>query len=102
MAPGQADLASPAIGGYLYRYLVGKDDRAPDRFRLLKLAWEYAVDSFGSRQLLFDMFNQSDLQTNKVSLVGAYDPAPATALARCLAGIDERKEQADGDHDAAG
>jgi hypothetical protein len=60
------------------------------------------VDSFGSRQLLFDMFNQSDLQTNKVSLVGAYDPAPATALARCLAGIDERKEQADGDHDAAG
>ena len=29
MAPGQADLASPAIGGYLYRYLVGKDDRAP-------------------------------------------------------------------------
>src|SRR3954452_294733 len=102
MAPGQAVLASPAIGGYLYRYLVGKDDRAPDRFRLLKLAWEYAVDSFGSRQLLFDMFNQSDLQTNKVSLVGAYDPAPATALARCLAGIDERKEQADGDHDAAG
>ncbi|HZR97357.1 MAG TPA: 4-hydroxyphenylacetate 3-hydroxylase N-terminal domain-containing protein [Chloroflexota bacterium] len=87
MAPAAADLASPALGGYLYRYLVGKDERAPERFRLLKLAWDYAVDSFGSRQLLFDMFNASDLHANKAGLVAAYDGRPAAALARRLAGI---------------
>src|SRR5262249_39109054 len=87
MAPSAADLASPAVGDYLYRYLVGKDARAPERFRLLKLAWDYAVDSFGSRQLLFAMFNASDIQKNKTSLVAAYDGEPCAALARQLAGI---------------
>ncbi|HEY7066247.1 MAG TPA: 4-hydroxyphenylacetate 3-hydroxylase N-terminal domain-containing protein [Chloroflexota bacterium] len=89
MAPSQADLASPAIGGYLYRYLVGRDVRAPERFRLLKLAWDYAVDSFGTRQLLFDMFNASDLHANKLGLVAAYDGVAAAALARRLAGVGE-------------
>jgi 4-hydroxyphenylacetate 3-monooxygenase len=87
MAPSAADLASPALGDYLYRYLVGKDERAPERFRLLKLAWDYAVDSFGSRQLLFDMFNASDVHANKAGLAATYDPAPYSALARRLAGI---------------
>lgn len=90
MAPGQAELASPAIGGYVYRYLVGKDKRTPERFRPLKLAWDYAVDSFGSRQLLFDMFNASDLRANKASLAAAYAPDAAAALARRLAGIEMR------------
>ena len=88
MAPGQADLASPEIGQYVYRYLVGKDERAPERFRLLKLAWDYAVDSFGTRQLLFDMFNASDLRSNKAALAAGYPADTATTLARRLAGID--------------
>src|SRR5579884_2454329 len=87
MAPGQAELESPEIGQYVYRYLVGKDERAPERFRLLKLAWDYAVDSFGARQLLFDMFNASDLRANKASLAATYAPDAATTLARRLAGI---------------
>jgi 4-hydroxyphenylacetate 3-monooxygenase len=87
MAPAAADLASPALGEHLYRYLVGNDARAPERFRLLKLAWDYAVDSFGGRQLLFDMFNASDLHANKASIVAAYDGRSAAALARRLAGI---------------
>jgi 4-hydroxyphenylacetate 3-monooxygenase len=86
MAPAAVDLASPALGDYLYRYLVGQDTRAPERFRLLKLAWDYAVDSFGSRQLLFDMSNASDLHANKGGLVAAYDGGAAAALARRLAG----------------
>ena len=102
MAPSAADLASPAIGDYLYRYLVGKDDRAPERFRLLKLAWDYAVDSFGSRQLLFDMFNASDLQRNKASLVAAYDGASCVALARRLAGIDQAQAPVPLESTAAG
>jgi len=53
----------------------------------LKLAWEYACDSFGSRQLLFEMFNVASLATNKQRLVGAYDLSPYVRLAKELAGI---------------
>lgn len=87
MAPAQADLANAAAGDYLRRYLVGEDERAPDRFRLLQLAWDYVADSFGSRQLLFDMYNTGDLHSNKLRLAQDYDTRPLTALAHQLAGV---------------
>lgn len=87
MAPGEVDLASADIGVFLRRYLVGDDERAPDRFRLLRLAWDYVADSFGSRQLLFDMYNTAELHTNKLRLARDYDTAPLTALACRLAGV---------------
>lgn len=89
MAPGEAELTHPEIGADLYRFLVGKDERAPDRFRLLKLAWEYAGDSFGSRQLLFEMNNESTLAVNRTRLLSTYDSAPLTRLAKSLAGIED-------------
>jgi aromatic ring hydroxylase len=87
MAPGQADLTQPDIGPQLHRYFVAHDDGAPDRFRLLKLAWEYACDSFGSRQLLFEMYNTGSVATNKQRLATSYDTRACVALARELAGI---------------
>jgi 4-hydroxyphenylacetate 3-monooxygenase len=87
MAPGQADLNNPEIGPHLHRYVVGQDKGGPEYFRLLKLAWEYACDAFGSRQLLFEMYNVSSLATNKQRLASAYDTSPFVALAKELAGI---------------
>jgi len=87
MAPGQADLHNPDIGPHLHRYFVARDEGAPERFRLLKLAWEYACDSFGSRQLLFEMYNVGSLATNKQRLATTYDTSACVALARELAGI---------------
>jgi aromatic ring hydroxylase len=87
MAPGQADLHNSEIGPHLHRYFVAKDEGAPERFRLLKLAWEYACDSFGSRQLLFEMYNVGSLATNKQRLASSYDTSACIALARELAGI---------------
>src|SRR5262252_8761878 len=87
MAPGQADLHSADIGPHLHRYFVAHDEAAPERFRLLKLAWEYACDSFGSRQLLFEMYNVGSLGTNKQRLAATYDTRSCVALARELAGI---------------
>jgi aromatic ring hydroxylase len=87
MAPGQADLRSAEIGPHLHRYFIAHDEGAPDRFRLLKLAWEYACDSFGSRQLLFEMYNVGSLATNKQRLASTYDTRACVALARELAGI---------------
>jgi aromatic ring hydroxylase len=87
MAPGQADLQHPDIGPHLHRYFVARDEGATERFRLLKLAWEYACDSFGSRQLLFEMYNVGSLATNKQRLASTYDTRACVALARELAGV---------------
>jgi aromatic ring hydroxylase len=87
MAPGQADLAHPEIGPHVQRYVVGQDAEAPARFRLLKLAWEYACDSFGARLLLHEMYNVGSLGTNKQRMASVYDTSACMALARELAGI---------------
>jgi 4-hydroxyphenylacetate 3-monooxygenase len=87
MAPTEAELASPEVADDVMRYLVGPDDRALDRFKLLKLAWEYTADSFGSRQLLFEMHNAGSSLTTKQRLAASYDAAPLKDLARRLAGI---------------
>jgi aromatic ring hydroxylase len=86
MAPGQADLQHPEIGLHLRRFVVGQEEGA-ERLRLLKLAWEYACDSFGGRQLLFEMYNVGSLATNKQRLASTYDTSPHVALTRALAGI---------------
>src|SRR2546421_827915 len=88
MAPGQADLHNPDIGPHLHRYFVAHDEGAPERFRLLKLAWEYTCESFGSRQLLFEMHNAGSQVLNKQRLIAAYDTTPLIALAQQLAGIE--------------
>ena len=87
MSPSQADMNHPEVGPHLKRYFVGENVRTEEMFRMLKLAWEYACDSFGSRQLLFEMFNVASLATNKQRLVGAYDLSPYVRLAKELAGI---------------
>jgi len=87
MAPGQADLHNPEIGPHLRRYVVGQDEGSLERFRLLKLAWEYTCDSFGARQLLHEMYNVGSLATNKQRFASVYDTRPCVALAKELAGI---------------
>jgi aromatic ring hydroxylase len=87
MAPGQADLYQPEIGPHLQRYVMGKDRGGPEYFRLLKLAWEYACDAFGGRQLLFEMYNVSSLATNKQRLASTYDTSPLVDLAKEIAGL---------------
>ena len=91
MAPGQADLHHPEIGPHLRRFVVGQEEGA-ERLRLLKLAWEYACDSFGGRQLLFEMYNVSSLATNKQRLASTYDTSPYITLTRALAGITGQGE----------
>ena len=92
MAPSAAELADPVVAEDVMRYLVGPDVRALDRFKLLKLAWEYSCDSFGSRQLLFEMHNAGSHLATKQRLVSTYEPEPLKDLARKLAGIDKQVE----------
>jgi aromatic ring hydroxylase len=87
MAPSQADLHHPEIGSYLRRHVVGQEEDGVERLRLLKLAWDYACDSFASRQLLFEMYNVGSLATNKQRLASTYDTRACVSLAKDLAGI---------------
>lgn len=89
MAPGHANLTNPEIGGDLSRYFIGKDERAVERFKLLKLAWEYSGDSFGSRQLLFEMLNTGNMLVKRNAVAGHYDTREILNLAKGLAGIGE-------------
>jgi 4-hydroxyphenylacetate 3-monooxygenase len=93
MAPGSGELDNPDISSDVQRYLKGPDTRAGERFQLLKLAWDYACESFGSRQLLFEMHNAGAQQATKQRLVGMYDVAAHVSLAKQLAGIGAAREE---------
>jgi aromatic ring hydroxylase len=90
MSPNESDLNNPEVGQQIRRFFVGENERTQECFRMLKLAWEYSCDSFGSRQLLFEMFNVASAATNKQRLVNSYDLSPFVRLAKELAGISER------------
>lgn len=92
MAPGQADLGhaelGPHLAPHLARYVMGHDEGGPACFRLLKLAWEYACDSFSvpvSSCMRCTM--SGSLTTNKQRLATSYDTSAAVALAKTLAGL---------------
>jgi len=88
MSPGEAEMESPDIGPVVRRYLAGTDGRAPERFKMMKLAWDYANGSFAARQLLFELHNSGTLAASRGRLLATYDSAPLVRLARQLAGIE--------------
>lgn len=87
MSPRFADLTHPEIGDAVERYFAGTDDLATERYHLMKLAWDYLMDAFGSRQLLFELHNAGTLPANKLRFLNDYDTAPLVRLAKELAGI---------------
>jgi 4-hydroxyphenylacetate 3-monooxygenase len=88
MAPAQADLENPELGPLMHRYFIGKDEKAPERIRMLKLAWDLTSDSFAARQLLFEMYNGGSLPEHKMRLATRYDVSPFIRMAKDMAGIE--------------
>ena len=70
------------------------DCRASNRFRLLNLAWEYTGDSFGARQLLFEMHNAGAQLRTKQKLAETYDAEHFKQVAKQLAGIGQENHPA--------
>jgi aromatic ring hydroxylase len=89
MAPGASELDHPTIGPLMKELVAGSDDQALERYKLLKLAWDYACDSFGQRQLLFEEHASVNLARRKLLLLDEYDPEPAVRLAKQLAGVPQ-------------
>ncbi|RLA16504.1 MAG: hypothetical protein DRQ60_04325 [Gammaproteobacteria bacterium] len=87
MSPSSRELDHPDIGALMRANFVGNDPRATNRFALQKLAWDLTCDSFGSRQLLFEMLNAGGAQLNKTMFMETCDLTDARQLAMDLAGI---------------
>jgi 4-hydroxyphenylacetate 3-monooxygenase len=72
--PTEADFAGPRRAD-LDRYLQGRAASAEDRVRLFRLAWDAAVSSFGSRQVLYERFFFGDPVRMAGALFQSYDRA---------------------------
>ena len=67
--PTEADFRSP-LAAQIETYLT--TDSASARERLLRLAWDIACSSFGSRQVLYERFFASDPPTPALALASIY------------------------------
>ncbi len=73
MQPSEQDLASPDLRPYLEKYMRGKDVDVAYKARLLRLAHDLAVSSFGMRQELYEYWHGGDPNRNRINLLRSYD-----------------------------
>jgi aromatic ring hydroxylase len=73
MQPSARDLAHPEVRPYLEKYMRGKDMNVEYKARLLRLAHDLAVSSFGMRQELYEYWHGGDPNRNRVNLLRSYD-----------------------------
>jgi 4-hydroxyphenylacetate 3-monooxygenase len=55
---------------------------AAERIRLFRLAWDLALSSFGSRQVLYERFFFGDPVRMQMATFASYDRRPAMDLVR--------------------
>jgi 4-hydroxyphenylacetate 3-monooxygenase len=73
--PMEADFQSP-IGPMIDKYLQGRNTDARNRVKLFRLAWDIALSSFGSRQVLYERFFFGDPVRMASALYTSYDKEP--------------------------
>ena len=84
--PAGSDWDSPALRPYLEKYLAGAVPAA-ERLALLNLASDLLARSFAGYQNVLAVHAEGSLEAEKLMIWRSYDPAPARALARRLAGL---------------
>jgi len=73
MQPSENDFMNPEFRPYLDRYMRGKDVDALSKARLLRLAHDLAISSFGMRQELYEYWHGGDPNRNRINLLRSYD-----------------------------
>jgi 4-hydroxyphenylacetate 3-monooxygenase len=73
MQPSEKDLAHPEFRPYLDKYMRGKDVDVAYKARLLRVAHDLAVSSFGMRQELYEYWHGGDPNRNRINLLRSYD-----------------------------
>ena len=85
--PSGSDWDNPTLRPYLEKYLSGAVPAA-ERLALLNLASDLLARSFAGYQNVLAVHAEGSLEAEKMMIWRSYDPAPARALARRLAGLD--------------
>jgi 4-hydroxyphenylacetate 3-monooxygenase oxygenase component len=84
MQPSEKDLANPEFKPYLEKYMRGKDVDVTYKSRLLRLAHDLAVSSFGMRQELYEYWHGGDPNRNRINLLRSYDQSDMLARVKDL------------------
>lgn len=85
--PGGADWESSEVRPYLEKYFVGAVPAA-ERLALLNLASDMLARSYAGYQTVLAVHAEGSLEAEKLMIWRSYDPGPALALARRLAGLE--------------
>lgn len=81
MIPSERDFQGP-MGPYLERYLQGATLGARGRVKLMRLAWDMTISSFGARQNHYERHFFGDPVRTMSALYAAYDKEPAMQKVR--------------------
>lgn len=81
--PTEADVGGEA-GPDIQKYLQARSAPARERIRLFRLAWDAALSSFGSRQVLYERFFFGDPVRMMSALYNVYDKEPAMEQVRAF------------------
>jgi aromatic ring hydroxylase len=87
--PTEGSFASDAIGPELTAIFETPTVTALERARLTRLAFDIAVDTYGGRQTLFEIFNATGIATIRAQLMARFDTEPYKRLALAIAGVGE-------------
>ena len=84
--PGGADWRSDEIRPYLEKYLAGATPAA-ERMALMNLASDLLAREYAGYQSVLAVHAEGSLEAEKLMIARSYDPKPALAYARKLAGL---------------
>ncbi len=85
--PSGADWEHPELRPALEKYLAGAVPAA-ERLALLNLASDLLARSYAGYQSVLAVHAEGSLEAEKLQIVRSYDPGPARALVRRLAGLE--------------
>nr|PZN59716.1 MAG: 4-hydroxyphenylacetate 3-monooxygenase, oxygenase component [Sphaerobacter thermophilus] len=91
--PTEADMRSPARA-MIDRYLQGRNSDAYERVKLFRLAWDAALSSFGSRQVLYERFFFGDPVRMAGALYTSYNKEPYKERVQAFLDRVEQEEPA--------
>ena len=85
--PTEGTFDNPVVGPVLEEMLSGPQATARDRARVTRLAIDLAADSYGGREMLFELFNALPWTNQRDQLLLRYDLKPYKQLALATAGV---------------
>jgi aromatic ring hydroxylase len=86
--PGAEDLQCHVTAGYYEKYYAGHGVNGSDRLKALALVRDLVASGFGAYQEVLAVHAEGSLEAEKMMVLRSYNPGPALAYVKRLAGLD--------------